>query len=333
MTFYKWSQTAASNATADATINWAEGQAPSSVNDSARGMMAAAAKWRDDIMGAGLLTAGSSTAYTLTSNQIFDTAAHMAAQTLSITVHATNGANPTLNVDGLGALPIVTDGSGAAVPAGTLIANSPYEFAFSNSSSHWRLKNFYVNPYNVPVGGGMLYFASTVPNSNFAFPNGAAISRATYSILFGLIGTQYGIGDGSTTFNLPDLRGRVPAGLDGGTSRLTGLLMTPDGNTLGATGGTQAWALSLGQLPTGITSSGANSISVTSTTANTVTGTVQSANVTGGADRALTSNGVNAAITSANAAQAIAVTSNNTSGQAHTNVQPTLSCNFIIRII
>jgi hypothetical protein len=49
MTLYKWSQTASSDASADSTINWAEGQAPSSVNDSARAMMAATAKYRDDI--------------------------------------------------------------------------------------------------------------------------------------------------------------------------------------------------------------------------------------------------------------------------------------------
>ena len=52
MTLYKWSRVAASDATADSSINWQEGQAPSSVNDSARAMMAATAKYRDDIAGA-----------------------------------------------------------------------------------------------------------------------------------------------------------------------------------------------------------------------------------------------------------------------------------------
>ena len=42
MSFWKWSRTAANNATADGSINWAEGQAPSTVNDSARAMMATA---------------------------------------------------------------------------------------------------------------------------------------------------------------------------------------------------------------------------------------------------------------------------------------------------
>src|SRR3954471_24088740 len=98
MTLYKWSQTAANNATADTSINWQEGQAPSSVNDSARAMMAVTAKYRDDPPG-NLLTAGTSTAYTLTTNQVFDTAAHMDGQEISFRVHATNGASPTLNPD------------------------------------------------------------------------------------------------------------------------------------------------------------------------------------------------------------------------------------------
>lgn len=64
MTLYKWSQTASADATADSTINWAEGQAPSSINDSARAMMAATAKYRDDIAGA-IVTGGTATAYTV----------------------------------------------------------------------------------------------------------------------------------------------------------------------------------------------------------------------------------------------------------------------------
>src|SRR3954466_15615122 len=70
MSFFKWSKTANNNANADGTINWAEGQAPSTVNDSARVMMAAAAKYRDDI--AGVTTGGTATAYTVASNQAFD---------------------------------------------------------------------------------------------------------------------------------------------------------------------------------------------------------------------------------------------------------------------
>ena len=80
MTLYKWSRTAAADATADASINWQEGQSPSSVNDSARAMMAATAKYRDDVAGA-IVTGGTSTAYTVLSYQAFDTLAHLNGQT------------------------------------------------------------------------------------------------------------------------------------------------------------------------------------------------------------------------------------------------------------
>ena len=65
----KWSRTAASNSNSDSPINWAENQAPSTVNDSARAMMAAVAADRDDSRGQ-LSLAGGTTAYTLTTNSV-----------------------------------------------------------------------------------------------------------------------------------------------------------------------------------------------------------------------------------------------------------------------
>src|SRR5580700_11160152 len=68
-----------------------------------------------------------------------------------------------------------------------------------------------------------------------------AISRTGNAALFAAIGTTYGAGDGSTTFNVPDLRGRIGAGKDdmGGSAagNLTTTTMSPNGTTLGATGG------------------------------------------------------------------------------------------------
>jgi microcystin-dependent protein len=55
-------------------------------------------------------------------------------------------------------------------------------------------------------------FGGAAPPSGWLLCDGAAISRSTYSVLFGVIGTVYGPGDGSTTFNVPDLRGRVAVG-------------------------------------------------------------------------------------------------------------------------
>lgn len=98
--------------------------------------------------------------------------------------------------------------------------------------------------------GIVLDFAGSVAPTGYLLCFGQAVSRATYSALFAAIGTTYGAGDSTTTFNVPDARGRVTAGKDdmGGTaaSRLT----TPvAGATLGATGGAQAHVLVTGEMP------------------------------------------------------------------------------------
>lgn len=66
---------------------------------------------------------------------------------------------------------------------------------------------------SLPIGTVFPWFSNNIP-TNFLELNGQAVSRTIYSDLFELYGTIYGTGDGSTTFNLPDLSGRVPVGLD-----------------------------------------------------------------------------------------------------------------------
>src|SRR6188768_4255020 len=150
---YLWSRTAASNSSADSNVNWAEGQAPSSVNDSARAMMASLAGYRDDIAGA-IVTGGTSTAYTVTSYQVFDTLAHMSGQTIAFTPHATNGATVTLNVDGLGAKPLRSAPS-AELPAGVLVQGTPYAALYNSSDAAFYLHGFFSNPYSIPVGASV----------------------------------------------------------------------------------------------------------------------------------------------------------------------------------
>ncbi len=62
--------------------------------------------------------------------------------------------------------------------------------------------------------GEVAYFAMSSAPSGWLKANGAAISRTTYSALFAAIGTTFGAGDGSTTFNVPDLRGEFIRGFD-----------------------------------------------------------------------------------------------------------------------
>jgi hypothetical protein len=232
--FFNWSRTAASNATADSTVNWSEGQLPSTVNDSARAMMASTAAYRDDVAGA-ITTGGSSTAYTVTSYQVFDTLAHLHGQMIAFIPHATNTAGCTLNVDGLGAKPLVQS-PGLDLPPGSLILGTPYVVTYRNDlgTPSFVLQGGLANPYNIPLGGGMDFWGTVVPNSSFAFPIGQAISRTTYATLFSLISTTFGVGDGSSTFNLPDKTGRVSAMKESSATRLSVALAGFSGATLGA---------------------------------------------------------------------------------------------------
>lgn len=67
----------------------------------------------------------------------------------------------------------------------------------------------------MPAGAIVAFGMSTVP-TGWLYCNGQAVSRTTYARLFALIATTYGVGDGTTTFNLPDLRGYFPRGWDDG---------------------------------------------------------------------------------------------------------------------
>lgn len=79
-------------------------------------------------------------------------------------------------------------------------------------------------PSSVPVGAIMPFAGSTVPNSNWLACGGAAVSRTTYSALFSYIGTTYGVGDGSTTFNVPNYNtGAFLRGLGGNALALGAL--------------------------------------------------------------------------------------------------------------
>lgn len=92
-------------------------------------------------------------------------------------------------------------------------------------------------PFQVPVGAMLIWLTDTAPNG-WHLCYGQAISRTTYARLFALLGTTFGIGDGTTTFNLPDLRGRLPLGQDdmGGVSanRVTNAQADSIGGAAGA---------------------------------------------------------------------------------------------------
>ena len=75
---------------------------------------------------------------------------------------------------------------------------------------------------NAIKAGTVAYFAASSAPSLWLKANGAEVSRATFAALFSVVGTTYGAGDGSTTFNVPDLRGEFMRGVDDGRGVDTG---------------------------------------------------------------------------------------------------------------
>ena len=71
------------------------------------------------------------------------------------------------------------------------------------------------------MSGMMMMWGGTTAPGGWFLCNGQLLNRTTYAALFAIIGTYYGAGDGATTFAVPDLRGRVAAGVDPGVGRLT----------------------------------------------------------------------------------------------------------------
>lgn len=93
--------------------------------------------------------------------------------------------------------------------------------------------------YTVPAGGIMEFAGSTAP-TGWLICDGQAVSRTTYADLYAIIGTTYGTGDGSTTFNVPNLKGKVPVGRNSSDTSF---------DTLGETGGEKTHTLTINEMP------------------------------------------------------------------------------------
>jgi microcystin-dependent protein len=97
---------------------------------------------------------------------------------------------------------------------------------------------------SVVPAGTVIAFAGTVAPTGWLLCNGSAINRSTYSALFTAIGSAHGSGDGLTTFNLPDYRGRFLRGVDSTAGndpdKLTRTAMATGGNTGNAVGSLQS---------------------------------------------------------------------------------------------
>ena len=164
--------------------------------------------------------------------------------------------------------------------------------------------------------GTILPTVATSAPSGWLLCDGSAVSRTTYANLFALVGTTFGAGNGTTTFNLPDLRGRSIIGVGQG-SGLTN-------RTRGQTGGAETHQLATGELPahqhfsfnTDATSSGAPNV-----TASGYPTKYNSASSNSSYD-------MNATATVAT----VGLTSSTGGSGAHNNMQPFMALSYIIRI-
>ena len=326
-----WSKTAANNSTADSAAPWPEGMLPGQVNDSSRGGMASVAKWRDDISGV-IVTSGTASAYTISSYQNFSALTELDGMVIAFTPHVTNGEAPTLSVDGLTAKPLRA-AHGEPLQSNVLLEGTPYVALYSNGNGEFVLQGMTANPYGIPLAAGMDYWADTTPGSAYAFPNGQAISRTAYAKLFALVGTKFGPGDGSTTFNLPDKTGRASVMIETAASRLTPTYFGGDSTKIGAVGGGESSTLITANLPPYTPSGSITNGAITITQTGASLGSSGTAGIQGGG----TFVGLwNPQSISASASQALSTFTGSAQGGTSTPVRtvpPAIACNYIMRII
>ena len=132
----------------------------------------------------------------------------------SVALSATNNAAPLLShISGMLVYNTATAGT---------YPNNVIPGLYTNDGAQW----IFIQTPEQSVSVGTVYYraSNTVP-SGYLECNGAAVSRTTYAALFSVIGTTYGAGNGTTTFNLPDLRGEFIRGWDNGRGTDSGRAM------------------------------------------------------------------------------------------------------------
>jgi microcystin-dependent protein len=292
-----------------------EGMAPSGVNNVLRAHQGALKRFYSWAIPK--ITVGSGTAYTLSyavaPGSLVDGMTHL------VQFHAVNGTGATLNVNNLGATPLRYHAAGAwwVVPPGLIDTDEVCRVAYHSSSGAYRLLG-----RRNRTGEIVPFAGSTVP-AGALFCYGQTVSRTTYAGLFAVISTTYGGGDGSTTFSLPDLRGRVAVGKSDMGGFDAGVLN--GGGVLNAALGSQS---NTANTTVGGSTSGSLSVSVSGTTGGPASD-IRGMNP--GGDEAAGPGHIHNLTGTGTASGSLSVSASGTSS-AFSVVQPTRILNYLIRI-
>lgn len=341
-----------------------EGMNMSGLNDSGRAVMGALKRFWGRSQGRYAST-GAANAYVLTPDAPL--AAYVVGERYSFRAAFTNTGSPTLNVSALGAKSIrkMTGGGKGNLVFGDIQSGQPVTVEYDGADMV--LTTPAATSSDCAPTGAILAFAGSAAPAGWLLCDGSAVSRTAYAALFAAIATAYGAGDGTSTFNLPDLRGRTAVGKDdmGGAPANRLQVATTVSTTSGSATATVASAANLAigmfvqsaNIPVGTTITAISGTAVTLSANATATagGTTarfsvltdaQNLGASGGNQvhtlviaqmpaHTHTYNDWNSGGTGTIASGgnfAVGVPTGSTGGsQPHTNVQPTLITNFIIR--
>jgi microcystin-dependent protein len=184
---------------------------------------------------------------------------------------------------------------------------------------------------NSPPGMVIQYAGSSAP-TGWLLCDGSTVSRTTYAALFAIVGTTYGSGDGSTTFTLPNLKGRVPVGRDAGQTEF---------DVLGETGGAKTHTLTTSEMPSHTHTQNAHNHGVTDPTHRHKQATRWLNGVQGAFNIFVYVSNVNSSFpeeiytdyssTGISVNNQTATNQNTGGGGAHNNLQPYIVLNYLIK--
>jgi len=170
--------------------------------------------------------------------------------------------------------------------------------------------------------GGLLAFAGSAAPDGWLLCDGSTISRTTFAVLFAVIATTYGVGDSSTTFEIPDMRSRVAVGLDSSSVNFT---------SIGGTSGSEKHTLTTSELASHSHGSGSLSANAVGNHAHSISG------FGGGGGNGINMDNDSSPITTvtgmagAHGHSVSGSTSSAGSGTAHNIVQPSITINWLIK--